>query len=217
MSLVLLITLCLAVFAFRRVEALGTLLLALAAIMCLWLLGGVAVPLEYHVLVELLGLHALTLALLIAVLGCTIRFGRPARFKRPRVLSGVAFSVVATAGLLAFAAPDWTVGEVSTAETGAGGRVGAFLGGRWPGLAVWIATALALVPLAWPQAPAHTLRLASRAPGTLRRAAATAVELACPIDPAPDEVPGPWEPPPAPQADDEEDLTPVGASSGGRA
>jgi hypothetical protein len=213
MPVVLLTALCLSVFVFRRAEALGTLLIGLAAMVHLWLLAAVALAVRFDVLVEMLGLHALTLGFAIGLLGSAIRFGWPARFARPRALCASFLAMLTTAGLLAYVHREWVLGEMSLAEVSAGGRVGRFLAGSPGGLLVWLAMVPGLVLVVWPQAPASVPALVRRGLRTLWRAGAGAVSIACPIDPAPDEGPQPWETAPSLPAEGDEEPQPVGSST----
>jgi hypothetical protein len=143
-----------AVFAFRRVEGLGTLLMAVAVALQIWLVFGVALPFTAPFLVTWFGLHALTLTAGIGILGICIRFGTPMwPFESARVLTAVALAIGTTAGLLGFIRPDWSLGGIPLAENSAGGELGTLLTNTVSGLFVWLLLGAGLVKAMYPQMP----------------------------------------------------------------
>lgn len=188
MPLVFLTVLFLLVFAFRRAEGLGTLMIMLAAMMAAWLLTGHALPMAFGGVVELLGLHSLTLTLLLGVAGGAVRFGWPSRaLLGHRRLSGLALAVLASGALLGLVSPGWTLGDVSLADVSAGGQLGTFVSGSRTGAVAGLAAGLALAWTAWPQGPGVARRLLVNLAKGAWRALVAVVRSLSPFEPAPDE------------------------------
>ncbi|MFQ5879153.1 MAG: DNA translocase FtsK [Dehalococcoidia bacterium] len=103
-------------------------------------------------LVELLGLGLLPAALVIA-LAAWLALGRPlpASGQVWRRWLGLAFLLVAANGLLSLFRPGWQVGDVSLAETTAGGRFGHLLTDGLVGFVALAALVAAGLALAWPR------------------------------------------------------------------
>ena len=189
MPLVLLMVLALGVFVFRRFEAMGTLLVLLAVMLLGSLIDGPVQARELQFMVEVLGLHFLTLVSLTVLLGSAIRFNWPDRNRLSQVAHKACLSLLITAGFLGLLKPDWELGGSSLAKVSAGGQFGLFLTGSWPGLLVWFGVASWLGLMSWPRLPSDLFRLLLATLRALWRGMLKAIQLACPFEPAPDELP----------------------------
>jgi len=203
-----------------RAETLGL------ALIVATLVGGALVangPSPLDGLVEVVGLHVLSLALIVAGVGALVWRRQLSLFLRyPRALASGALLLLVSAGVLGLVRPALALGGESLADVTAGGNTGHFLMSNLIGALVWVASGLVLVALAWPDgvrsAVGSTPGLFAAVWGwrvhkRLLRAAAAVVDFAFPTKPPPDERPLQTAPawlPPMEDEDDEPGPTPIG-------
>ena len=202
-----------------RIETAGALLVAFAATALASLPSLVSLEPPAG-LIEALGLHVVSLFLLLAGLGVLIwRRDLALVLVHPRVVVAAALVAVISAGLLTLLNPDLRLASVSLATVSAGGDLGRLLVGSVAGVLVWLASGLALATVLWPQRVRDLLRgspgaLATvwrwRLPERAFRGFLAAVDFAFPTKAPPEErpeaTPPPWlptEPDPELEAVDE--------------
>ena len=186
MPLFLLAVVGFAVFVFRRYEGLGTVLMLLAALLLSSILGGPVQAPELLFTVRALGLHSLTLAFLILLIGSGIRFDRP---RGNRLIPLACCFVLITACPLGLVKLETLLDGTSLADAGGGGHFGTFLSGSRLGLATWFGIGSGLVWMSWPQLPGNLACLTIAAVRALWRGLIEVVKAASPLEPAGDELP----------------------------
>ena len=142
-----------------RLETLGLTLVVLALVFTLALLVDASLPAPAEGMVDLLGLHSITLAGALAGIGAlTWRNQLGLLLANWRLALAAVVLVIASTGFLGLISPDWHLGSSSIAAVSAGGELGRFFTSSVPGVLVWFATILGGVSLAWPAGVVNALR-----------------------------------------------------------
>ncbi len=151
--------------AVARPELVGALLVVIAVAAIAYLVPPLTrvLPDARDVIVQALGLHAFTAAVVVALVGLVMALRRVAWLTRPapaRRLAGALAFAIFVAGVLGRWYPQTSVGGVDLHVHSAGGDAGRLLADGVIGWTAWLASLVAAFSLLWPRTAARILRAA---------------------------------------------------------
>ncbi len=199
-----------------RVETLGLFIVSCGVVGLLSLLSLIQAPGLLDGPTRSIGLLMFAIIALVMAVGVGVwqrQMGLVMRY--PRHVAALLPGFLVAAALLSLFAPDWTFSSVSLQQVSAGGKLGAALFGDPLGVLLWLACAVLLLVMLWPQGAAGAV---SRMPGAaatvwswrldlkLLHGALAVVDFAFPTKPPLDERPSHTPPAWLPPDEDDDEL-----------